>query len=338
MRAKAGLVVATGAGSSASLDAGRTLICRVLRKGALALALATAVTAAQPASPPVPEDKLQLHFEAGLLTLQAHDVPLTDLLHAIGEAAGFAVTIDRDLGAPAAVSFTRQPLPQVFRRLLQENSYLVFYDAAHRVSALRVIAGFSGDDPSAAQPAVTRIDDPTAADIEIWILERLASPEQNERIVAVRRLAELEADTAVNLASSVIQSDPSPVVRGEAITVLGRIGGERISDLLEMATADSEVAVRKRAIGVWKTLGGARAIEALGTISSRDPDSEARLLALHALQAIGGDAARYYLEMARADGDEEIRRLAEQALAAGENPAAGQPGSSAGDGGSAVTQ
>jgi len=308
----------------------RASVCRRFAAGMLVfvlLSMARAAYAAQPAAPTAADRKFELNFEAGLLTVQARDVPLDELLYAIGDAAGFEVTIGRDLGGKASIDVTREALPKVFRRLLEKNSYLVFFDARKQVSELRVLAASARDDAPLSQPAVINVDEPTAADLEIWILDRLASSEQDERIVAVRRLEALNADTAVNLASNVLQTDSSPAVRGEAVAVLGRIGGERIYDPLQAAALDGDATVRRRAISVWQSLGGARAIAALGQLSTTDGDSGTRLAALRALQAIGGDEARYYLEQAIADGSAEVRQFAAQALEAGETRATSQPDS-----------
>jgi HEAT repeat protein len=214
-------------------------------------------------------------------------------------------------------------------------SYLMFFDDSKKLRELKILAASLSDERQPLQSAVTTVAEPAQGDLEIWILEQLASPEQSDRIVAVRKLTELGADVALDLASSLLVSEQDPEVRGEVVAVFGKIGGDRISPLLESAMADADASVRKRAIQVWRTLDSQRAIPVFGRVLSEDPDTGARLMALQALIAIDDDAARIYVELARSDQDESIRQMANRALEAAANTLFDQAGDS--DGGSGLS-
>jgi hypothetical protein len=284
------------------------------------------------------DETLYIHFENGLLSLRSESLSLAELLFVIGEEAGFEVSIDRDLDVSINVSMTGLPLQQAFKRLLPNDSYLVFFDARDNVSALRVLEAATDDGEPSLQPSVSSVEEPDAADLVIWILDRLASPSQDDRIVGVRRLAELEGDAAFDLASSVLQTDPLPVVRAEAIAAFAKTGEERVFDLLDAAFIDPDGLVRRRAIQVWQSLGSERGSDAIGRLSNEDPEGETRLQALQALWANGGEAARYYIEQAGSDSDEAVRLFAEQALSQEENSGRGQTDGNPGDDQPEVTQ
>jgi hypothetical protein len=265
-------------------------------------------------------DNIRIHVDDGLLTLDAHAVPLSVLLRAIGEEAGFEVVIEGDLDVPVDHSFTRVPLEQGLKRLLDRNSFMVFFDGPENMQELRVLETLRDASEQPVQPTVTTIEEPSRADIETWILDRLADPQPQTRIVAVRRLVHLEPDVAANIAARVLKSENDPVVRGQTVATLGKIGGDSVSGLLELALADQQASVRKHAIRAFRTVGAGQAITALESILTGDPDREVRLMALETLMEVAADNSQYYLALAAIDQDETIRKFANQTLNANENP------------------
>jgi hypothetical protein len=272
----------------------------------------------------------RISLQDGVLSVEARAVALSTLLYAIGEDAGFEVNIDGDLETPTDASFSGLPLVQGLKRLLDRSSYLMFFDDSKNLRELRVLAASAGGASPSPQPAVTFTEEPTQADLESWIRDRLASTEQGDRIVAVRKLGGLDRDVALDMTATILQSDPDPVVRGEAVAMLAKIGGERIASLLGTAMNDADASVRRRAIPLWQTLGSEQAVPALGRVLSEDPDNGVRLSALQVLIAINDAAARYYIEQARSDQDESIRRAADRVFEASETVAPEQSGDGAG--------
>jgi HEAT repeats len=81
--------------------------------------------------------------------------------------------------------------------------------------------------------------------------------------VEVRRtvtfaLGELADEDAVKVLRQVVESDPEPIVRGEAVDALGKIGGRSaVSAIGRASVADLSVEVRLRAIGALTALARA---------------------------------------------------------------------------------
>jgi HEAT repeat protein len=256
------------------------------------------------------------------LTVESQDVPLSTLLRAIGEEAGFEVTIEGDLDTLIDHSFSEVPLLQGLRRLLDRHSFLMFFDESENLRELRILAAVEGGGEQPFQPSVSIEADPSQAELEIWILDKLTSPQRDTRIVAVRRLVRLEPGASVNIAARILESEPDPIVRGQTVATLGKIGGDQVPRLLDSALTDEQASVRKHAIRAWQAVGAEKAITALGRVVTEDPDREVRLMALQALIEINNDSSRDYLLLATTDHDESIRQTARQALEANQNPAA----------------
>ena len=260
---------------------------------------------------------LQVEFRDGLLTLQARDVPLDDILHAIGANAGFDVVVKGDHSAPVSRSFSALALEEGLRRLLGGTSFVMFYGEtgdADRLVLLREGTGVDSGGREILRPEVTVVDEPAQAEIEEWISSRLTQPDRGVRIVAVRRLTRLEPDVAVDLAAKVLDRDDDPVVRGQAAAMLGKIGGGRAAGLLDETLADWEASVRIQAVRALGALGGELAAHSLGRALFDHPDQEVRLMAIDALAGNASEASRSYLQAASALRDGKVREAARQAL------------------------
>ena len=118
---------------------------------------------------------LQVEFRDGLLTLQARDVPLDDILRAIGANAGFDVVVKGDHSAPVSRSFSALALEEGLRRLLGGTSFVMFYGGtggADRLVLLHDDTGLDSGDRTILRPEVTVVDEPSQAEIEEWISSR----------------------------------------------------------------------------------------------------------------------------------------------------------------------
>ncbi|MDH3376569.1 MAG: HEAT repeat domain-containing protein [Gammaproteobacteria bacterium] len=267
-------------------------------------------------------DSIQIHVQEGFLTLEAYDAPLATLLQIIGEEAGFDVVIEGDLSMTVNSSFTVVPLDRALRRLLDGISFMFFEysGSTKRLDELWVFAAVESGGEQTFQPKVTTVEEPSQADMETWILDRLTSPQRGARIVAVRRLARLEPEVAARIAIQVLESEADAVVRGQAAAMLGKIGGDEASRLLELALADEEASVRRHAIQALRAIGAEQATTILGRVLTEDPDQEIRLMALETLIEASDDTSQYYLALAATDSNETIRQIALQALQANTTP------------------
>ena len=76
----------------------------------------------------------------GLLTLQAVDVPLDDVLESIGDAAGIRVVFKGPMDTPVSWTVTDVPLEKALRRLLGRSSYVLTYGEPQAEGGMRQLA------------------------------------------------------------------------------------------------------------------------------------------------------------------------------------------------------
>lgn len=285
---------------------------------------ALAASAVEPNGPHgLDPNRMQVQVQGGLLTVDAHDAPLAILLEVIGEEADFDVMVENGFDVTVTKVFTDVPLEQGLRRLLAETSFMMSFkdsEGTKILYTLRVYAALEDGDAKPHQPAVTAVEEPSLADTEAWILDRLKSPQRGARIVAVRRLARLEPEAAARIAARVLETEADSVVRGQTAATLGKIGGDGASSLLQQALADEAAMVRMHAIRALRLVGAEQATTVLGRVLTEDPDQEIRLMALETLIATPGDTSQYYLALAATHPDEKIRQRANQALQANKDP------------------
>jgi HEAT repeat protein len=208
-------------------------------------------------------------------------------------------------------------MDQGIRRLLGGNSFILFFDgtgAARRLRRLRAYGATGHGGVAVADIAVATGKEPTLAEPEAWILNKLKEPERGARIVAVRRLKDLEPEIAVGIAAHILAQDDDPVVRGQAAAVLSKIGGDRAISVLDATLVDASDSVRRHAIRALGALGSDSAADALGRVLLEHPDRAERLMAIEALEGNASEAARSYLESARADRDAAVRQAIAVAL------------------------
>lgn len=294
------------------------------RVGAAAAFLGAALIWATPdasAGAPVRAEPggVQAEVRDGLLTLDARDAPLDSVLRAIGEQAGFDVVIEGNLGMPVSRSFAALPLGQGIRHVMGGTSYVMTYGGSGEAGGPRLLRAYGlGESGTGAEevswPEVRIVPDPTQADMEAWILERLTRADRGARIVAVRRVERLEHAVALDIAAQVLGQDGDPVVRGQAAAVLGRLGGDRAAGLLEAALEDADASVRRQAAHAMGALDGDEAIHDLGRVLLRHPDREVRLIALESLASASDEVSRSYLEAGLTLRDAKLREAVKQAL------------------------
>ncbi len=260
---------------------------------------------------------VQVDIRNGLLTLDAHGAPLETVLNAIGKEATFDVVIDADLDSSVNRSFSGLPVDQSLRRLLDGASFVMVYSGsgdAKRLTLLHVYAGAGTAGVKAVRPQVTTVEESLQADMEGWIRTRLESTDRGTRIVAVRRLTQLESEVAVGIAAQVLEYDDDPIVRGQAAATLGKLAGNGASRVLEAALADDVPSVRMHAV---KALGAVRdeyATKVLGQVLLQHRDAQMRLAAARELAGIATETSERFLKAATLDKDAEVRHVAEEAV------------------------
>jgi hypothetical protein len=272
----------------------RIMACLILAAPTVNISTAPPVQAA-------PASAIQVTIQQGLLTVDVQDVPLTDLLRIIGERAGFGVTIHGTVKAPVTDSFTDLPLGEGIRRVVGGNGLVLIYAPSQ--------GGGSAGVPT-----------------EVWVYamgprpreqvaQALAHPDSSARLEAVQSLlGRRDEDAGVALAQILTQA-PDPMVRAQAATALGTLGGAQAADALVASLDDQDPSVRIEATRAITALKGDEAAHPLAGVLLGDQDPKVRLEAARALATFKSDEAHGVLKAADGDPDGDVRRVVALALA-----------------------
>jgi HEAT repeats len=266
----------------------------------------------------------------GMLTLRAQEVPLADVLAAIGERAGFEVSVRGTADMSVSMVLAEIPLEEGLRQLLRGGSFAFFYDRpraepAAELVELRVYAFEEG----AAQPHPDRAAAPASEQPATLSAPMLHDDEAAPVISPLDPLedrlefARIEARAGKprsreNLITLVLEDEHADV-RGLAASALGRLGGPEAGGVLAEALSDRDWRVRGRAAWALGAAWGDQAVAPLTGLLIEERARSVRRVAAYTLSRIQGDAARDALEPLREDRDPAVRRIATLALEAAED-------------------
>ena len=234
--------------------------------------------------------------EDRVVSVEASDAEMADVLSALARQAGFQLTITGQLGRVSA-SFTRASVEEALRRLVQNHELMLVYgapagDGPSRLLRVDVFASPATQRPSAAVTGIDRAA--TLAEIS----QLVAAPDRQH---AAQRLAEL-------------LGTPDATVRARSAWALGRVGGPQAAPALAAATKDQATEVRVQAVYALGKVEAAQAIPTLGDLLLRDPAVIVRRAAARTLGTLPDAAAISALSAAREDGDGLVRREVAAAL------------------------
>ncbi|MFQ5534908.1 MAG: HEAT repeat domain-containing protein [Sphingomonadales bacterium] len=224
---------------------------------------------------------LAVQYDGGLVTIVANDIPLETVLAAMGQAAGFQVSITGDLGPRISRSFAGKPLIDALRELAGGNSMVI-------------ILAPESDRAKARQLR------------QLWVLGTSRETRSDQAGMAARETTGDPMDAIRSL---------SRAGRLGTVAELGATGDARSVDLLNrMAANDEDATVRSQAIEGLGGIRGQDATLALGRIVIGSTDPDLRWMAVRALAERDSGAARAFLERAAQDPDDWVRDEALRAL------------------------
>ncbi len=243
----------------------------------------------------------RVDVEAGHLTLEAQDAPLSDVLRSIGERAGFETILVGDIADSVSTSFSGVPVGDGVERLVRGIDRVVLY-APRREGSTEIAVSqlwlFGAD--GAPGTAMAGVTGPAA-------VEGLQQTGKNTRAGDVLRLANSDAkEEAIDKLARVIREDENPFVRSRAATGLGALRDERAVPALEYALQDEHASVRMQAIDALGRIGGERATTALGDVLLYGTQRKQRIQAAWALGRLDTDLARSFLDTVADDPDEQV--------------------------------
>jgi hypothetical protein len=173
-----------------------------------------------------------------------------------------------------------------------------------------------GDDPISVRAAFRQAHLGTPAPTEDDLRLALEADDQADRMAAIPKVGSLAPGAALGVLGDVMARDEDPLVRSRAVAALIRLDGEGAGSLLQAAVLqDADAEIRIQAINALAASPEARRrTAALARALRDDPDAKVRRSALLAMQRVGGDWGRSYLERIAPDLEPELRQLADRAL------------------------
>src|SRR2546426_7437091 len=148
-----------GGRDSTGMDLGARRVASLAAVAFVFLSLVAAVRAEDQETEPQDEPKLLVDYEPPLLSVEAHEVGLGEVLKAIGDKVGFIVLETAPSSTVVTVSIQSASLDDVLRQLLRAENHTVLYRAGGGMSAESgaidriVLLGDPGEATAAATPA-----------------------------------------------------------------------------------------------------------------------------------------------------------------------------------------
>ena len=253
-----------------------------------------------------------VEFRDGLLTLRAVNAPLDEVIGEIGAKAGFTTTIYGNFESRLDRSFDAAPLQRALRELLAGVSNIIWFDETPERKVMEIfLFGNTSSGSVSVKP-----DPPPATAVAGG--RRLDRARAEEITRSAERAGGGDAGAMAELAD-LLRTDPDPAVRRATAEALGEIGGADAAVILQSGVRDDNQMVRIHSIRALALISNDQSTQILADLLFNHPDTRTRLLAAWALGRHGSALAQTYLDTAREDRDELVRKAAERARAAAAN-------------------
>ena len=259
-----------------------------------------------------PNSPVEVQLDGGALTVRAENASLADVLREIADAAGVKIVLSGDLSTPVSLSIGPVPMDQGIRNLVGAHKLIMIHESRSgaseppRLTQLRVYGptgfGALGAGGAGAAGAFDRIK------------RDLNSGNPGRRGRAIAQAAKLESEEALKLLEPLVEENSDATVRMQAVSALGRIGGEGATDILTRALSDPELKVRVEVIQALGATGGPKAMLSLAQLVAGEEDSELRSRAVQVLAADKSEHVTAILKKAVEDPDDRVREAALAAL------------------------
>ncbi len=289
----------------------RRVICLV---GVLALGLSYGQDAQAEETTP---SSISVHIERGLLSVDARNAPLGEVLEAIAKQANFQLDTKGDLDIPVTWSFANVPVDEGVQRLLHNVSSVMIYAQSKNggPAALAKVTTFRRKvDPAANSVQVARTIPPPQTQKATKVEEPQHEPtvslddDREDRLRAVRRLSRKPDAASIKDLALLVSKDEDPVIRRLAAIGLGKLRAPEAKAALMKSLSDEDTQVRRRAIQGLGNTWGFEAFDLLTTALTDDHEPSVRRQAALRLGRLYSDAAYQVLDTARFDTDFSVRQ------------------------------
>lgn len=269
-----------------------------------------------------------LHIRTGAegLSIDAHGVPLAQVLRAIGREIGADVYLYGELNRSVDDTITDLTIKEAVQRLVGDAALAMTYTperttgATADVTEIRVYARGGGSEmiiskpPSVSQASGAALSSDPGDAGEATAVDLLEGLDLAARIQLVDELAVRGDELAIRTLASVLAQAEEDQLRYRALDGLARLG-EPAVDALTNGLADPKTDLRQRTVAYLGAIGGERATLSLGQVLFGERDPHLRRRAVQQLAREGSEAALAFLEAAaEKDPDEDVRAAAHHAL------------------------
>ena len=299
--------------------------CNLARKAEGLLILPTFFLALLLSSCALAQPSAEVHWKESerLLSVTAHDAPLSDVLREIARPTGIELEGENRLQAQVSINFSDVSLTKGLRTLLDHTDYALLGDAATsggRGPCRLLIFG----DRTLSSEAVLKnrkpAANPTRADLEDPILpatipyEETTEPDDRAKQLAALERSSVRGDTGA-LHTAIL--DPDLAIQKAGFEALAAQDPERAVDALVRAADSDDTSVRVHSI---QLLGEAFPVDPGTALSAlrgalADKDSSVKAAAIQALAAQGGAEAMTLLRAANHDANPAVRLIVIQSVA-----------------------
>ena len=252
-----------------------------------------------------PSGQLSVQFDDDLISLNADNVALQDVLQEIAKQTNLRLVQHVALDRTITLIVVKQSLPEVLATILRNDSYLLFQRVANddEIELRNPVPGtlwiFSKG--SSLAPAAT-----------IFLEEVLYNGNYREKKQAIRELRRLGTTDAAHTLSFAL-SDADSRVRDLAFEALARIGSDEALAAIASAAVDSDPWVRSEAANALASSDANSAVQYLH-LALGDPDPRVRMAVIEAFADNPGEQAVAALSLALRDEDPDVRMHAVDAL------------------------
>lgn len=257
------------------------------------------------------------------LTVQATDLPKSELLSRIAAVYGASLRLQGTFSARTSISFRDLSISAAVRRIVDGGHFVILHDAAAaarlagrpveiRVYApRRATAVDRAGDPAHPRPAdlprtgkapedrSAAIDEPAIIDLGRPAIEALAARAGAADIQALGEVVERHGDDAM---------------RYLALDLLTDIGNDAAVQAVERGLGDENPLFRSNAVATLGDIVAADAARSLGQVVFGESDPSVRLLAVESLALRQGEPVKAFLKAAAVDPDPAVREAAVGAL------------------------
>jgi len=263
----------------------------------VSLVMSGAATAAAQDSRLLP-GTFELHVEAGLLNLEAHDARVSEVVRAIGDRVGFKTRVFGDLTDSVSTSFEGISVSDGLDRLIRDVNWVVHFAPPREGS----------DDRTISQlwlfASTEAVDRDLASTTEPLALDDGQQQQDRTRANAILRLANSDAkEEVLERLMQVLWEDEDAFARSRGATALGALQDERAVPALESALEDEHASVRIQAIHALGQIGGERATMTLGDVLLYSAQRMERIRAAWALGRQDTELAQSFLDAVADDPD-----------------------------------